>query len=55
MKNIDEILDVEGLDAMIGPYDLSASLGKTAEFQSKEFLEALDKISNSANSKNIPL
>jgi 2-dehydro-3-deoxyglucarate aldolase len=55
VKNIDEILDVEGLDAiMIGPYDLSASLGKTADFQSKEFLDALEKISNSANSKKIP-
>ena len=39
---------------MIGPYDLSASLGKTADFQSKEFLDALEKISNSANSKKIP-
>ena len=38
MENIDEILDVKGLDAIIvGPYDLSASIGKTAQFESKEF------------------
>tara|TARA_B100001093_G_scaffold420282_1_gene412127 strand:+ start:3020 stop:3793 length:774 start_codon:yes stop_codon:yes gene_type:complete len=56
MENIDKILDVDGLDAIIiGPYDLSASIGKTAEFNSKEFLNALDKINKSAKSKNIPL
>ena len=56
MENIDEILDVKGLDAIIvGPYDLSASIGKTAQFESKEFLNALDKIYKSAKIKNIPL
>jgi 2-dehydro-3-deoxyglucarate aldolase len=56
IENIDEILDVKGLDAIIvGPYDLSASLGKTAQFQSKEFLNALEKVSKSAKLKNIPL
>ena len=56
MENIDEILDVKGLDAIIvGPYDLSASIGKTAQFESKEFLNSLDKIYKSAKIKNIPL
>ena len=31
---------------MIGPYDLSASLGKVADFDSKEYLSAIDKIKN---------
>ncbi len=56
IENIDAILDVKGLDAIIvGPYDLSASLGKTAQFQSKEFLNALEKVFKSAKLKNIPL
>ena len=56
IENIDEILDVDGLDAIIiGPYDLSASIGKTAQFHSSEFLNALDKIFNSARAKKIPL
>ena len=56
LKNINEILDVKGLDAiMIGPYDLSASLGVTAEFESKQFKDALEKISNAARVANIPL
>ena len=55
VENITEILDVEDLDAiMVGPYDLSASLGKTGKFESKEFIEALEKISDSANAKKIP-
>ena len=34
----DEILKVKGLDAiLIGPYDLSASLGITGKFESKKF------------------
>jgi 2-dehydro-3-deoxyglucarate aldolase len=31
---------------MIGPYDLSASLGKPAKFESKEYARALEKINN---------
>ena len=44
-KNIDEILDVEGLDAiLIGPYDLSASLGLTADFNNPKFTSSIDHI-----------
>ena len=40
-----EILDVEGLDGiMIGPYDLSASLGITGEFDNPAFISLINEI-----------
>jgi len=40
-----EILAVEGLDAiMIGPYDLSASMGLTAQFDSPDFMSTMKRI-----------
>ncbi|MCL1831191.1 MAG: aldolase/citrate lyase family protein [Oscillospiraceae bacterium] len=45
MDNLDEILSVEGLDGIvIGPQDLSISLGVPEIYDSKEFLEAVDFI-----------
>ncbi len=45
VENLDEILQVEGLDAvLIGPYDLSASMGLTAKFDSPKFIAAMDRI-----------
>lgn len=45
VENLDAILQVEGLDAiLIGPYDLSASMGLTAKFDSPEFIAAMDRI-----------
>jgi len=42
---LDEILSVDGLDAiLIGPYDLSASMGLIAGFDNPIFLDALLKI-----------
>lgn len=42
---IDEILAVEDIDAFIvGPYDLSGSLGRPGEFDHPEFVEALECI-----------
>lgn len=41
IENLEAIVSVEGLDAiMIGPYDLSASMGLTAEFTAPKFQEA---------------
>ena len=41
VQRIDAILGVDGIDAaFIGPYDLSASLGCTADFDHPEFLAA---------------
>ncbi len=45
VENIDEILSVEGIDAaFIGPYDLSASMGITAQFDHPKFSEARNRI-----------
>lgn len=45
VDNLEEILSVEGLDAiLIGPYDLSASMGVTAKFDTPEFIVAMDRI-----------
>lgn len=44
IRNLDEILAVKELDAlMIGPYDLSASMGITAQFDHPEFVKALQQ------------
>lgn len=45
VANIDAILEVEGIDAIvIGPYDLSASMGFPGEFQRPEVLQALERV-----------
>lgn len=45
VRNIDEILQVPGIDAaIIGPYDLSASMGLTAQFEHPDVIEAIDSI-----------
>jgi len=56
VKNIDEILQVEGLDAIfIGPYDLSASIGLTGNFEHPDFAKEIKTITDAASRKNIPL
>ena len=48
-----EILDVEGLDGiMIGPYDLSASLGITGEFDNPAFISLINEIITRQIKKN---
>jgi 2-dehydro-3-deoxyglucarate aldolase len=55
IENLDAILAVEGLDAiLIGPYDLSASLGFTAQFDHPDFKAAMNRISVLAKEANIP-
>jgi 2-dehydro-3-deoxyglucarate aldolase len=45
VKNLEEILAVDGLDAiLIGPYDLSASLGLTAQFEHEDFCAVMNTI-----------
>jgi 2-dehydro-3-deoxyglucarate aldolase len=44
IKNLDEILAIPELDAlMIGPYDLSASMGIVGQFDHPEFVKALNE------------
>lgn len=55
IDNLDDILQVEGLDAiLIGPYDLSASMGLTAKFESPEFVEVMDRIHILCSKYKIP-
>jgi len=49
VNNLDAILNVDGLDAiLIGPYDLSASIGLTAQFEHPDFLDLIHKIKTKA-------
>tara|TARA_B100001123_G_C15216313_1_gene989381 strand:- start:561 stop:1322 length:762 start_codon:yes stop_codon:yes gene_type:complete len=55
IENLDDILQVEGLDAIItGPYDLSASMGITAEFENKEFIKVMKLIISKCKEYKIP-
>lgn len=45
VKNIDEILMTEGVDGiMVGPYDLSASMGYPGEYDRDDVKEALERV-----------
>lgn len=47
VENLEKILSVEGIDAFIvGPYDLSGSLGIPGKFEDDRFIQALNEISN---------
>lgn len=55
LDELDGILNVDGLDAiLIGPYDLSASMGLTSDFESKPFLDAMQTIKTKAEKAKIP-
>lgn len=56
VENINEILAVEGLSAiMVGPYDLSASMGLTAQFEHPDFLATLKKIKEACLKSRVQL
>ena len=56
IKNLDEILSVEGFDILfIGPYDLSQSIGKPGQVDSPEVLDLMQKIAEKALKKGIVL
>jgi len=53
VKNLEPILQVKGVDGFIvGPYDLSASLGIPGEFNHPDFLDALTKVKKVAKEMN---
>ncbi len=53
---IDTITSLPGIDAiLIGPYDLSASLGKIGQVDDSEVVEAIDKVRETCRKKEIPL
>ena len=55
VNNIDEILSVNGIDGtIIGPYDLSGSMGYPGEFEREDVKIAVQKVLDSCKEKNIP-
>lgn len=56
VENIDDILSLNRIDGLlIGPYDLSASLGVAGNFKSPPFKKALKKITLAAKKRKISL
>lgn len=55
VDSLTEILGVDGLDAiLIGPYDLSASMGLTAQFDHPDFCKAMELIRGLSDAMSIP-
>jgi len=53
LNNIDEILEVEGVDILfIGPYDLSQSLGVPGDVRNPRVIEQMEFIVNKAKARN---
>jgi 2-keto-3-deoxy-L-rhamnonate aldolase RhmA len=56
VRNIDRIVQVPGLDAvLIGPYDLSASLGHPGDLAHPDFRDAVDHITSACQAHGMPL
>ena len=54
LEALDDILDVEGLDAvLIGPNDLTTNLGIPNQFDHPLYIEAVDTVVTKARAKNI--
>ena len=54
IKGVDNIAEISQIDFdyyLIGPYDLSASLGHVGNFSSQQFLESLQKLKNAVGGK----
>ncbi len=55
VNNIDQIINVNGIDGvLIGPYDLSASMGYPGKFEEKNVKEAINKVINACKENNFP-
>jgi 2-keto-3-deoxy-L-rhamnonate aldolase RhmA len=56
VHKIEDIVKVEGIDALfVGPYDLSASMGKTGQLEDPEVLEAILQVKRCAQKAGLPL
>lgn len=56
VENIEEITGVEGVDALLlGPSDLSLSLGVPGQFESGELVGSVDRVLAVAKGKGIPV
>jgi len=56
VENIEAIVKVEGVDAIfIGPYDLSASMGKMGQIADPAVVDAIDHVTKVCNAAEMPL
>ena len=56
VENIEEITGVEGVDAvLLGPSDLSLSLGVPGQFRSRELVGSVDRVLDVAKGKGVPV
>ena len=56
VENLEAIVRVPGIDAIqLGPYDLSASMGKTGQIDDPEVVAAIDRIYSVAATANLPI
>ncbi len=56
VQNIDDIVSVEGVDAvLIGPYDLSASLGIPGKVTDPRVTDAIEKVRLACQKKKMPI
>jgi 2-dehydro-3-deoxyglucarate aldolase len=55
VENIEEIIKVDGIDGtIIGPYDLSGSMGYPGEFERDDVKEAVEKVLKVCKKNNTP-
>lgn len=55
VNNIEKIISINELDALIiGPYDLSSSMGYPGELNHKEVLDAINRIEEACRKKEFP-
>jgi 2-dehydro-3-deoxyglucarate aldolase len=56
VENIDDILEVDGIDGtIVGPYDLSGSMGYPGEFERDDVKQALEKVKSACKKHSKPL
>jgi 2-keto-3-deoxy-L-rhamnonate aldolase RhmA len=56
VENIEAIVQVPGIDAvLIGPYDLSASLGRLGQVDHPEVVSAVDRVTQACQRAGVPL
>jgi 2-dehydro-3-deoxyglucarate aldolase len=56
VKNLESILSVKGIDGcLIGPYDISGSLGVPGDFDHPDVILAIEKVEKICKQKKVPL
>jgi 2-dehydro-3-deoxyglucarate aldolase len=56
VRNVEQIMDTDGVDAIfIGPYDLSASMGKAGQIADPEVQDAIARVRRACLSRKFPM